>query len=160
MVAIWFAKLAKTQSPTLENFQVHLRCPHCQNPIEVVEESSLPDVVCPSCGSSFGLVDVDTLIESHATGHAVGRFQLLQKVGVGAFGAVWKARDSELDRVVAIKIPRKGQLDAIETEQFLREARAAAQLKHPNIVSVHEVGREDDVFYIVSDPVEDTRGHS
>ena len=52
---------------------------------------------------------------------------------------------------MAIKIPRKGQLNVAETEQFLREARAAAQLRHPNIVSVHEVGREDDVIYIVSD---------
>ena len=76
------------------------------------------------------------------------------RIGVGTFGFVWKARDTELDRTVAIKIPRKGQLDPDETEQFLREARAAAQLRHPNIVSVHEVGREEDTVFIVSDFVE------
>lgn len=53
--------------------------------------------------------------------------------------------------MVAVKIPRKGQLDPDETEQFLREARAAAQLRHPRIVSVHEVGRERDTVFIVSD---------
>ena len=53
-----------------------------------------------------------------------------------------------------MKIPRKGQLDPAETEQFLREARAAAQLRHPSIVSVHEVGREADTVFIVSDYVE------
>src|SRR5262249_39611806 len=60
-------------------------------------------------------------------------------------------RDKTLDRTVAVKIPRKGQLSAAETEQFLREARAAAQLGHPHIVGVHEVGRADDTVYIVSD---------
>ena len=76
--------------------------------------------------------------------------QVEEQVGVGAFGSVWKARDLELDRTVAVKIPRKGQLDEDETEQFLREARSAAQLKHPGIVAVHEVGREDGQVYIVS----------
>jgi len=61
------------------------------------------------------------------------------------------ARDDELDRDVAIKIPRKGQLNGDEAERFLREARAAAQLRHPNIVSVHEVGRDEETVYVVSD---------
>jgi serine/threonine protein kinase len=79
---------------------------------------------------------------------------LREKLGTGAFGTVWKALDTELDRTVAVKIPRKDMLDAQESEQFFREARAAAQLKHSNIVSVHEVGRESDTIYIVSDFVE------
>jgi tetratricopeptide (TPR) repeat protein/tRNA A-37 threonylcarbamoyl transferase component Bud32 len=81
----------------------------------------------------------------------VGRFELIEKVGEGAFGAVWKAHDTELDRLVAVKVPRKDELDAVELEMFLREARSAAQLKHPNIVSVHEVGREGDTVFIVTD---------
>ena len=75
-------------------------------------------------------------------------------MGPGPSGSVFKAIDTELDRTVAIKIPRKGQLDPAEAEQFLREARAAAQLRHSNIVTVHEVGREDDTVFIVSDYVE------
>ncbi|MBC8872757.1 MAG: protein kinase [Planctomycetes bacterium] len=84
----------------------------------------------------------------------VGHFKLIDQVGTGAFGSVWKASDTELDRHVAVKIPRKGQLDPAETEQFLREARAAAQLTHPNIVGVHEVGRDGDTVYIISDFIE------
>jgi tetratricopeptide (TPR) repeat protein len=72
-------------------------------------------------------------------------------VGVGGFGSVWKARDKELDRTVAIKVPRQGGMTAEEQEKFFREARAAAQLRHPNIVSVHEVGRDGDSVYLVSD---------
>ncbi len=67
---------------------------------------------------------------------------------------VWKARDTKLDRTVAVKIPRSGQTDPVEAEQFLREARTAAQLRHPNIVNVHEVGRDGDRVYIVSDLVD------
>ena len=72
---------------------------------------------------------------------------------MGGFGTVWKARDTLLDRTVAIKIPRREQLDPTSIEKFLREARAAAQLRHPNIVSTHEVGRDGDTLYIVSDYV-------
>ncbi len=67
---------------------------------------------------------------------------------MGTFGSVFRAFDESLDRTVAIKVPRKGQLTAEESEQFLRETKTAAQLRHPNIVSVHEVGREDDRIYI------------
>ena len=72
----------------------------------------------------------------------------------GPSGAVWRAKDTQLDRVVAVKTPRKGALDRDEAEKFLREARAAAQLNHANIVSVHEVGIEDGLLYIVSDYVQ------
>ncbi len=81
----------------------------------------------------------------------LGRFDLIERIGVGGFGSVWKARDKELDRTVAIKIPRAGGMTGEEQEKFFREARAAAQLKHPNIVGVHEVGRDGDSVYIVSD---------
>jgi serine/threonine protein kinase len=66
---------------------------------------------------------------------------------------VWTARDTELDRTVAVKVPRRGGLTSQEVEQFLREARAVAQLRHPNIVSVHEVGRDGDTVFIVTDLV-------
>jgi WD40 repeat protein/tRNA A-37 threonylcarbamoyl transferase component Bud32 len=118
-----------------------------------VDDSPLSAINCPSCGGSFSLLGEET-IAYQAPQVKIGHFDLVDQIGVGSFGAVWKARDAELDRTVAVKIPRKGQLDPAETEQFLREARAAAQLKHPNIVSVHELGREEDTVYIVSDYVE------
>jgi serine/threonine protein kinase len=141
-------------SPTVEPRGLHIRCPHCRSPVEVLEEMSLSDVVCPSCGSHFSLVDEEPQTFQAGQLESIGQFKLLDKVGVGAFGSVWSARDTELDRMVAIKIPRKGQLAAEDTEQFLREARATAQLNHPNIVRVYEVGREGDRIYIVTDYVQ------
>lgn len=131
---------------------MHLRCPHCHHAVEVVGEEMLSDVACPSCGSSFNLV-ADTEPYSAAT-RSIAHFQLIQQLGSGSFGTVWKAHDTQLDRLVAVKIPRHDQVDPADVEQFLREARAAAQLRHPNIVAVHEVGREDGTLYIVSDLIQ------
>jgi hypothetical protein len=133
---------------------MRIRCPHCHNPIEVVDESSLTEISCPSCGSSFNLTGGDTTETFRSGTRRIAHFDLVRELGVGKFGTVWLARDTQLDRSVAIKIPRKGALDANESELFLRDARAAAQLKHPHIVGVHEVGREKDTLYIVSDYVD------
>jgi WD40 repeat protein len=138
---------------------MQIRCPHCQNGIELVDESDLQSVDCPSCGSQFGLVDVeqenvDTVDSAHAGNASIAHFDLITEVGRGAFGSVWQAHDSKLDRKVAIKVPRPGQFTQSSREQFLREARAAAQLNHPNIVSIYEVGLDVDRIYIVSDFVD------
>jgi tRNA A-37 threonylcarbamoyl transferase component Bud32 len=135
---------------------LHVRCPHCQTAVQIRDEIPLSEITCESCGSSFTLVGDEALAAGTGGGtlqhkRTIGRFELIEKLGAGSFGAVWLARDTQLDRSVAVKVPRNGSLNSEETEKFLREARAAAQLSHPNIVSVHEVGIEDGLLYIVSD---------
>lgn len=132
---------------------LRIRCPHCHNPVEIVVDAPLDEITCSACGSQFSLIQNETETRSAVTIRQIGHFQLLERLGLGGFGTVWKARDTELDRTVAVKIPRRSQLSADEVGQFLREARAAAQLNHPNIVSIHEVGRDGDTVYIVSDLV-------
>jgi WD40 repeat protein/tRNA A-37 threonylcarbamoyl transferase component Bud32 len=130
---------------------MHILCPHCRNPIEVVKITSREEIACPSCGSSFRL-ETDSTTGWKPGGDKLGKFELLETVGQGAFGTVYKARDPELDRPVAIKVPRAGNLAGPqELDRFLREARSVAQLRHPSIVSVHEVGQTDGVPYLVSD---------
>jgi WD40 repeat protein len=137
------------------NAAMQIRCPHCHQPIELVDDDPFGDMTCESCGSGFNLAsDGQTVADDGSHTRTIGHFKLVECLGQGAFGSVWKALDTELDRTVAIKIPRKDQLSPTEAEQFLREARAAAQLRHPHIVPVHEVGREDDTLYIVSDFIE------
>jgi serine/threonine protein kinase/tetratricopeptide (TPR) repeat protein len=90
-----------------------------------------------------------------ADAKSVGKFELLDEVGQGAFGTVYRARDKELDRIVAVKLPRADRsLTAADAEKFQREARNAAQLSHPSIVPVYEVGKDAAVPYIVSAYIE------
>jgi hypothetical protein len=79
-----------------------LGCPHCHHPIPLPDDRT-EEVVCPGCGSSFRLRD-EPLVTTTAEIKTLGRFQLMEKVGTGTFGAVWRARDPELDRLVAIKV--------------------------------------------------------
>jgi WD40 repeat protein len=81
----------------------------------------------------------------------LGRFQLRRELGHGAFGIVFLAHDPHLRRDVALKVPRAEALvDPAARQRFLREARAAAGLDHPNVVPVYEAGEADAVCYIAS----------
>jgi len=83
------------------------------------------------------------------------RFELLERVGLGACGAVWRARDCRLQRVVALKISHPGLLSSPEAlERFHREALGAAQLRHPGIVTIHEVAVHDGLPVLVEDFIE------
>ncbi len=135
---------------------LHLRCPHCQNGVELLADAPLDQITCQSCGSQFGLVGEDRPVNKtcNTSPRRIGRFILEERLGGGGFGTVWKARDPELDRHVALKIPRSSRLLSHEMELFLREARSAAQLNHPHIVPVHEIGRDGDSepsIFIVSE---------
>jgi len=77
-------------------------------------------------------------------GAVVGRFDLLREIGRGGFGIVYEARDRELGRLVAFKAVRTGAgSPALREERLQREAEAAARLSHPNLVTLHDVGRSE-----------------
>ena len=81
----------------------------------------------------------------------IGRFRILSKLGEGGFGLVFLANDPQLDRQIALKIPRAETLLTEHTRlRFLREAKAAASLNHPNIAAIHEAGEIGPLCYIVS----------
>jgi tetratricopeptide (TPR) repeat protein len=131
-------------------------CPHCHNDVDIEQDEPSTELICSSCGSFFSIPEGSVAGQGspEAVPKTLARFQLLEQLGSGAFGVVWKARDTELERLVAVKIPRWGQLDVIGIDYLLREARAVAQLRHPGIVSIHEVAQEGELFYIVSDFIE------
>jgi tRNA A-37 threonylcarbamoyl transferase component Bud32 len=88
----------------------------------------------------------------------LGKFELLEELGIGSFGHVFRARDTELERIVAIKILRAGRLARPdEVDRFLREARSAAQLVHPGIVALHDTGQTGDgTWYLVEEFIQGT----
>jgi serine/threonine protein kinase len=128
-------------------------CSQCQYTGEL-EATATGAVVCPGCGSAIRNESGTTVGWEASDGQRrFGRFELRDPVGTGAFGTVYEARDSELDRIVAIKVPRSDRLTGTqgETERFLREARSVAQFCHPSIVSIYDVGQQDGVPYLVED---------
>lgn len=158
---------------------MRVKCRSCD--VEVIVDSVSNDSTCSRCGCVLDIGNVETAspyedtriaetlnaqdaanlddVEQAAqqrTGQPqhVGQFELVELLGEGAFGSVWRAKDSQLDREVAIKIPRPGSLAIEDRQQFLREARAAGQLRHENIVPIFQVASEDDQLYIVSEYIE------
>ncbi len=128
-----------------------LRCPFCQNTTHLSGEDTLTNLDCSNCGRHLNVVSIDTISYQMLAANSLGRFELLGCLGQGSFGVVWKAKDEQLDRIVALKRPHRECLAPEEVESFLREARAAAQLQHPNIVRVHEVGIHENRPYIISE---------
>lgn len=81
---------------------------------------------------------------------SIGRYRIIRILGQGAFGVVYLAHDTELERQVALKVPRLERFESREElELFVQEARSAAQLDHPGIVRVHDVQRDPDRLYVV-----------
>ena len=134
----------------------HITCPHCSQPIELLIPTHPDEVICRSCGSRFRLTEnLEEPALPRLEHRFVGRFDVIQRVGSGGFGTVYKAHDPQLDRIVALKLLRVGNMATNEQQsRFLREARNAAQLRHQAIVPVHEIGHDDGIPFIVSDYID------
>jgi len=88
-------------------------------------------------------------------GRTLDRYRIEAKLGEGGIGVVYRARDTYLNRLVALKIiPPEKVAEPNRKERFIREARAASALNHPNIVTVNDVRSDDGVDFIVLEHVE------
>jgi len=100
-------------------------------------------------GAFAGLGGARHLFGGDPTGTSLDRYRIVREIGRGGMGIVYEARDDRLARTVAIKRMSPDRLDARARERFLREARAAAALDHPNIVAVHDAGEAGGFPYLV-----------
>ncbi|MFK7736286.1 MAG: WD40 repeat domain-containing serine/threonine protein kinase [Pirellulaceae bacterium] len=139
---------------TLAHRENRLDCPHCGQKIRLLAPEVV-EITCQSCGS---FVPIDEQVARGRTTEipdSIGGFRVIGLLGEGGFGTAYRAHDLELGRTVAIKVPRRGAFTGGgERERFLREARAAARLQHPNIVQVHSISDDPDEPFIVSELIE------
>ena len=139
------------------------KCPHCGKPVP----AGAPGGLCPECMVRAG-------IGTEAGGADAGpkrpgappppladiarhfpQLEIIELLGTGGMGAVYKARQREIDRLVALKIlPLESGSDPGFAERFTREARALAKLSHPNIVALHEFGHVDGLHYFIMEFVD------
>jgi serine/threonine protein kinase/tetratricopeptide (TPR) repeat protein len=87
-------------------------------------------------------------------GFEIGPYRVLAPIGAGGMGEVYRARDTKLDRDVALKVLPPDVASAEALRRFEQEARAASSLNHPNIVAIYDVGRVDSIAYIAMELVE------
>ncbi len=99
----------------------------------------------------------DVLALGTLQGRTLGRYVLLERIGQGGMGEVYKARDDRMGRVVAVKVLSHGAIISDETvARFRREVRAAAQLSHPNIVTAYDADEADGIHFLVMEYVDGT----
>jgi hypothetical protein len=160
---------AQTPVPASAPLASPRQCPVCG---EMIPDDS-PEGLCPKCILGRCLNAPESPVLSHKAldtssydgpslalppGELATRFpglEILELLGLGGMGAVYKARQTKLDRLVAVKVlpPEWGKEPAF-AERFAREAKALARLGHPHIVAVHDFGESDGLFYLVMEYVD------
>jgi len=141
------------------NTEAVKNCPRCKAPIP----AEAPEGLCPKCLLAAASVATEQgqsteagpppSLETIAAGFP--QLEILEFIGQGGMGLVFKARQPKLDRFVALKLlPQKPGADPAFCERFHREARVLARLSHPNIVAVHDFGEAGPFFYLLMEYVD------
>ncbi len=156
------------------------QCDHCRRTIRYQERFSGKSAKCPKCNSPIRLPEAAetlskafnemqvTIETAHGSrvdvqdirrgkekkpGREFGHFTFVRQLGKGGFGEVWEAIDNRLGRSVAIKLPLFPATETKKIARFFTEGRAAAQLRHPNVVGIYDAGEIKGKHYLVTELV-------
>ncbi|MBC7818171.1 MAG: serine/threonine protein kinase [Planctomycetaceae bacterium] len=153
--------------PPLEAKTTARLCPQCGATVP----PGTPSVLCPKCLLKLGFESQPGLDQPSTAAYRprfvaplpeqlapyFPQLEILERVGYGGMGVVYKARQKELDRLVALKILRPDfENDPGFAERFQREARALAKLNHPHIVTVYDFGKQGDLYFFLMEFVDGT----
>ncbi|MHC4915145.1 MAG: protein kinase domain-containing protein, partial [Planctomycetota bacterium] len=153
---------------------MQVKCPKCSFVFEAASTHSARRSVCPRCEAPFDafaagetvaisdvLSDDSTVVlgPSSPAGSAVGQqfheYRILEELGRGGMGVVYKAEQETLHRTVALKVIRAGDAASQgDIQRVLREAAAAARLRHPNIVTIYELDVHEGTYYYTMDYID------
>jgi serine/threonine-protein kinase len=154
------------ENPTVEDFS--RRFPHYAGKIQKLE-SALEDASVPHTAAIHtpgGMISTagDVILDPRVAVEwpNIPGYKILGKLGQGGMGHVFKARQDRLGRTVALKIIRKESIsqDPAAVRRFQREARAAAQLQHPNIIVIYDFNQDGDTYYLAMEYVEGIDMHN
>ncbi len=129
--------------PTPASEPLEQTCPNCGAALDLADAEPLARMACPACGE---MVRVQ---------RAFDNFTLVETLGAGGMGAVYKALDTRLDRYVALKLLRPElSADPVEAARLQQEARVTAAVNHPNVVQVYSTGTDHGQIYLVMELVD------
>lgn len=129
---------------------MRFQCPFCRGIVSVDNADMGTDVQCGHCG-----VQVTVPTSRVASGAVIGDFIILREIGRGGMGIVYLAHQISLDRPAGLKILAENYANNAEfVVGFIKEARAAAKLNHPNIVQAYAVGEDEGIFYFAMEYID------
>jgi serine/threonine-protein kinase len=124
---------------------MRFHCKKCKFPVKPASGMKLLDAACPKCEHPLKLTAADRMF---------GKYEMLEVLGSGGFGTVFKVQESGNDSLFTLKLIRRADVSKAEQVHLIRQIHSSRRMDHANVVAAHDFGQEDDYWYLISDYVE------
>lgn len=124
---------------------MRFQCKNCKFPVRLPTGVLLVDAVCPKCKHELNLDQEDRMF---------GSYEMLEMLGSGGFGTVFKVRKPDSHALFTLKLIRRADVSKTEQVHLLRQIHSSRRIHHENVVAAHDFGQETDYWYLISDYVD------